>query len=135
LRLSLLATAPLPVFTFCAAAETNVYKYVALPNGPTRSLAAKLPTSAAAELTASTMRSIGGWMPARHSASSQGPRSGRCYRLGSSRGSWRGIGNDAAEAYRAGAMAEEANGEQEPAATLQRTERREPIRFRLRDGQ
>ena len=59
LRLSLLATAPLPVFTFCAAAETNVYKDVALPNGPTRSLAAKLPTSAAAELKASTMRSIG----------------------------------------------------------------------------
>lgn len=55
--------------------------------------------------------------------------------MGSSRGSWRGIGNDAAEAYRAGAMAEEANGEQEPAATLQRAERREPIRFRLRDGQ
>jgi hypothetical protein len=74
LRLSLLATAPLTVFTFCAAAETSVYKDVAQPNGHPRSLAAKLPTSApAAEVTASAMRSIGGWMPAGHSASSPGP--------------------------------------------------------------
>jgi hypothetical protein len=36
LRLSLLATAPLAVFTFCAAAETNVYKDVAQPNGHPR---------------------------------------------------------------------------------------------------
>jgi hypothetical protein len=41
LRLSLLTTALLTAFTFSAAAETNIYKDVAQPNGHPRSLAAK----------------------------------------------------------------------------------------------
>jgi tetratricopeptide (TPR) repeat protein len=55
LRLSLLATAMLAAFTFSAAGETNIYKDVAQPNGPPRSLAAKYADEAVMRLPFLTM--------------------------------------------------------------------------------